>query len=263
MKLTVLVDNNTCNDRYLLGEPAFSVLLENDYQKTLFDCGYSDAFIKNAYKLGLDLSDITEIILSHGHNDHTGGLLRLEDLYRKMLKAGISLNLKTIIAHPEVFDVNLDENNVNIGYPGKPETLCDIFEVEYTAAPREITPKLIFLGEIVKRYNTDYRYNDDSAIVYKAQEGLVIITGCSHSGIRNIIEHAKYVTKDNRIHALIGGLHLYNKTEYKIREIGIYLRELNIQHFYPCHCCNRNSKIILSEYLKVNDVYSGLELTFN
>ena len=75
MKLTVLVDNNTSNDRYLLGEPAFSVLLENEYQKTLFDCGFSDAFIKNAYKLGLDLSDVTEIILSHGHNDHTGGLL--------------------------------------------------------------------------------------------------------------------------------------------------------------------------------------------
>ena len=180
-----------------------------------------------------------------------------------MLKAGISLNLKTIIAHPEVFDVNLDENNVNIGYPGKPETLCDIFEVEYTSSPREITPKLIYLGEIDKRYNTDYRYNDDSAIVYKAQEGLVVITGCSHSDIRNIIEHAKQVTKDNRIFALIGGLHLYNKTEYKIRELGIYLRDLNIQHFYPCHCCNLNSKIILSEYLKVNDVYSGLELTFN
>ena len=57
MDLTVLVDNNCKTNYFLLGEPGLSFLLENDYQKILFDCGYSDVFIKNAYKLGLDLTE--------------------------------------------------------------------------------------------------------------------------------------------------------------------------------------------------------------
>ena len=119
MDLTVLVDNNCKIEYNLLAEPALSFLLENEYHKVLFDCGYSDVFIKNAYKLGLDLSDVTDIVLSHGHNDHTGGLLRLEALYRKMMKAGISLNLKTIFCTPNAFDIKLDTNDRNIGFPGK------------------------------------------------------------------------------------------------------------------------------------------------
>ena len=126
MDLTVLVDNNCKTNYFLLGEPGFSVLLENNYHKVLFDCGYSDAFIKNAYKLGLDLADVNEIILSHGHKDHTGGLLRLESLYRKMLMAGISLNLKTIITHPDTFEPKLSDKAENIreNLVGLPRNFC-------------------------------------------------------------------------------------------------------------------------------------------
>ena len=262
MELTVLVENNCKTDYYLLAEPGLSFLLENDYQKALFDCGYSDAFIKNAYKLGLDLSDVTDIILSHGHIYHTAGLLRLQDLYKKMLRAGISLNTKNIIAHPEVFDVKLDKKSRNIGFPAKESDISDIFEIDYTVEPKWLSPKLLFLGEIPLNHDTDYKYKDDTALVYRASEGLVIIAGCSHVGVANIIEHAKRLTKEERIYAFIGGLHLVDKTEYKIRELGIYLRNLNIKHFYPCHCCDLNSKIILSEYVKLNEVYSGLKLSF-
>ena len=263
MDLTVLVDNNCKTNYYLLGEPGLSFLLENDYQKALFDCGYSDVFIKNAYKLGLDLTDVTDIILSHGHNDHTGGLLRLEDLYRKMLKAGISLNLKTVLAHLDVFETKLNERNENVGFPGEPSKLCDIFEIEYSREPKWLTPKLLFLGEIPKYFNTDYRYKDETALVYKSFDGLVIIAGCSHVSLPNIIEYAKKVADDPRINTFIGGVHLVNKTEYKIRELGIYLRDLNIKNFYPCHCCDLNSKVVLSEYVKIKEVYSGLKLTFD
>ncbi len=263
MNLTVLVDNNCKLDYNLLAEPALSFLLENEYHKVLFDCGYSDVFIKNAYKLGLDLSDVTDIVFSHGHNDHTAGLLRLETLYRKILKAGISLNLKTIFTTPSTFGVKLDRNGKNIGYPARIDDLSDIFEVSYTREPLWLAPKLLFLGVIPKVHDTDYKYDDDSALVYKSKKGLVIISGCAHVGIKNLIEYAQKVTDEKRIDTFIGGLHLVDKSEYKIRELGIYLKGLNIENFYPCHCCDLNSKIILSEYLKVKEVYSGLRLAFD
>lgn len=263
MNLTVLVDN-TCKANYaLLGEFGFSVLLDNDYHKVLFDCGYSDAFIKNAYKLELDLADVNEIIISHGHIDHTGGLLRLEALYRKMISAGISLNQKTIITHPDVFEPKLNEKSENVGFPGDPSKLCDIFDIEYTVSPRWITPKLLYLGEIPDQFDTDYKYKDETALAYRGENGLTIIAGCSHMGVPNIIEYAKKVTGEPRIETFIGGIYLDNKTEYKIRELGIYLRDLNIKNFYPCHCCDLNSKIVLSEYLKMKEVYSGFKITIN
>lgn len=263
MDLTVLVDNNCKLNHNLLAEPALSFLLENEYHKVLFDCGYSDVFIKNAYKLGLDLSDVTDIVFSHGHNDHTAGLLRLEALYGKMLKAGISLNLKTIFSTPDAFEAKLDKNGKNIGYPARIEALSDIFEVNYTDEPFWLAPRLLFLGVIPKNHDTYYKYNDDSALVYKSEDGLVIISGCTHIGIKNLIEYAQKVTGEKRINTFIGGLHLIDNTEYCIRELGIYLKGLKLKNFYPCHCCDLNSKIILSEYLKVKEVYSGLRLTFN
>ena len=83
MKLTVLVDNNTTIDRYFLGEPALSFLIEDGEARVLFDAGYSDAFVQNAAKLGVDLTRITQIVLSHGHDDHTRGLPALFALQRR------------------------------------------------------------------------------------------------------------------------------------------------------------------------------------
>ena len=75
MKLTILCDNNTYINKYLLGEPAFSVYIENEDDKILFDTGYSDVFLKNATKLGIDISKVNKVALSHGHDDHTNGLV--------------------------------------------------------------------------------------------------------------------------------------------------------------------------------------------
>ena len=74
MKLKVLVDNNTYIDQYYLGEPAVSYYIEDEDTKILFDTGYSDIFISNSKKMGIDLNNIDKIVISHGHDDHTKGL---------------------------------------------------------------------------------------------------------------------------------------------------------------------------------------------
>lgn len=74
MKLKVLVDNNTFIDMYYLGEPGVSYYIEDGEDKILFDTGYSDAFIKNAENMNINLNKINKLVISHGHDDHTKGL---------------------------------------------------------------------------------------------------------------------------------------------------------------------------------------------
>ena len=134
MELTVLVDNSTQKDYDLRAEFGLSILLEDEFHKVIFDCGYSDVFIKNAYHMGIELADVTDIVLSHSHNDHTGGFLWLQNLYKKLLKVGFVINNKRLIVHPYIFQPHLDENFENIGFPGDESSIGDFFEIAYTKA---------------------------------------------------------------------------------------------------------------------------------
>ena len=118
MKLTVLVDNNTTIDRYFLGEPALSFLIEDGEARVLFDAGYSDAFVQNAAKLGVDLTRTTQIVLSHGHDDHTRGLPALFALgdFRSV----------PLTAHPDCFWPKRSEG-LAIGMPYSAEALAERF----------------------------------------------------------------------------------------------------------------------------------------
>ena len=82
MELTVLVDNNTHSGNCLLPEHGLSFYVEEENHKLLFDCGSTDAFIKNAHKMQIELEQVTDVILSHSHSDHIGGFLRLQSLYQ-------------------------------------------------------------------------------------------------------------------------------------------------------------------------------------
>ena len=93
VKLTILTDNTTRIDAYYLGEPAVSYFIECDGMKFLFDTGYSDVYLKNAERIGIDLHQLDAIIFSHGHNDHTGGLEFLPEAIRDI----------PLYAHPDAF----------------------------------------------------------------------------------------------------------------------------------------------------------------
>lgn len=103
---------------------------------------------------------------------------------------------------------------------------------------------------------------DDSALVYKASEGLVIVTGCSHSGICNIIEYAKKVCGDNRILDIIGGFHLLKPTLNQLAFTADYLKKAGLRHVHACHCTDMESKISLSQAVGMREVGVGLVLNY-
>ncbi|WP_461205314.1 MBL fold metallo-hydrolase [Clostridium sp. DL1XJH146] len=278
MKLSVLLDNNTFIDRYFYGEPGVSYFIQDKDINILFDAGYSDAFIRNAQKMQIDLKTVDSVVISHGHIDHTLGLLDLIKLYTEAAIEKIDCKKPNLIAHPLAFLEKRMDDEVEIGSMITEEKLSKHFSMNLSKEPLWITDKLVFLGEIERKNDFENRepigkvqYKDheiddfvldDSAMVYKTKEGLVIITGCSHSGICNIIQYSKKVCNDERIIDVIGGFHLLNPAEETIKGTCEYIKENNIKRLHACHCTDLKSKIELSKIANVEEVGVGLVLEY-
>ena len=269
MKLTVLVDNNTYIDEYYLAEPAASYYIEDGNTKILFDVGYSDVFIRNAEAMGIDLEEINSIVISHGHDDHTRGL----KYYFESLKSKHKLS---IVAHPNAFMPKLKDGK-NIGSPYSNDELEKNNALILTRIPYAISDNIIFLGEVPVTNDFEQRYSigetsidgeliednllDDSALVYKTTEGIYIITGCSHSGICNIIDYAKKVSECEKVLGIIGGLHLFDFNERVDKTIE-YLKENNITELYPCHCTSFAVKAEIHKAINIKEVGVGMVLNW-
>jgi 7,8-dihydropterin-6-yl-methyl-4-(beta-D-ribofuranosyl)aminobenzene 5'-phosphate synthase len=278
MRLTVLLDNNTLIDRYFLGEPGVSYYLEVDGKKVLFDVGYSDAFIKNAYKLGINLLDVDCIVLSHGHLDHTWGLTSLIQLYTEGIIERREVKRPGFVAHPDVFYSRKYRNLPEISTLLPADKLARYFDLQLSRIPKQLTENLLFLGEIERttgfeakdavgmvvenEQERDDFLLDDSAIVYRSPKGLVIITGCSHSGICNIVEYARKVCGDQRVVDIIGGFHLLEASRKKLQMTTRYLKAVNPQSVHACHCTDLKAKIEMSRALDLAEVGVGLVLEY-
>ena len=149
MKLTVLVDNATIIDRYFLAEPAVSYLLEDGGARILLDTGYSDVFLKNARAMGIDLSRVTDIVLSHGHNDHTGGLAAYF--------AAFPQTRVRLTACPGVFAPRRDDAGLSIGSPLTQEAACARADVRLSDEPVRLSEHVTFLGRIPRRTDFEAR----------------------------------------------------------------------------------------------------------
>ncbi len=276
MKLTVLVDNNTLIGKNYFGEPGLSIFIEEGNNRILFDMGYSDIFLRNACSMGIDLKTINYVILSHGHLDHTWGmshLLGVLDYFRaKERKKAV-----TLLAHPMAVKPKTEEGE-QIGIIYSEEVLRQCFNVHLTESPVWLSDKLVYLGRIDRLNDfenkepigvtiengaeADDYILDDSALAYRTENGIVIITGCSHSGICNIVECAKRVCGDDRVVDIIGGFHLLDPSEGRMKGTLEYMERLQPGMVHACHCTDLSSKIALSGVVNLQEVGVGKELTY-
>ena len=236
----------------LLAEWGLSILIEVDDTTVLMDTGYSMVAAHNARIMDENLQKIDKIVFSHGHKDHTGGLLELLKL------RGLENKPVEIIAHPDVWapkvwrspdGTRFDE----IGIPYTREQAESVGAVFYLSKePVWITDRIVTSGEVPMvtdfeaiDYNacvktadgiSDDPLNDDQTLFIKSDKGLIVISGCAHRGIVNTIIRGKELTGCETVYAVIGGIHLFGADETRLRRTIEAFRRLDIQHIGVSHC---------------------------
>ena len=258
LRITTLSDNTAGRGRFL-AEWGLSFLVETGEVNILFDTGKSVSASHNANTVRFDLSQIDKIVLSHGHNDHTGGL---RQILRKMKKE------VEIIAHPDIWSAKYrcrqGEADKYIGIPfprQKLESLGARFNL--TTKPVKITDSIMTTGEIpmvsefeeidpnlfVKEGGSlqPDKLLDDLALIIKTGAGLVVVLGCAHHGIINTLNHAQQLSGVKPIYAVLGGAHLISASEERIQLTIAALKELGVQRLGLCHCTDMPAACLLAQ----------------
>ena len=266
MKIVTLIENTTCSTN-LKGQHGLSFYIENQGLKILFDCGADDLFLENAEKLGIDISAVDYLIISHGHYDHGGGLeyfLKIND------------NAK-IIMSKHAFNDYYFKVLFFKKYIGLNQSLKNIERIIFVNQELTLGDNMIVFSDI-----TGDKYRSSKSKLLKRENGKlipddfkheqcfiinnVLFAGCSHTGIVNIYEKAKSI-KD--IKYILGGFHLYNpatkKTEDKvlIENIANEFKSENVK-IYTGHCTGKNAFEILKSVLgdKIEEISTGKSYRF-
>ncbi len=233
-----------------IGEWGFAALVEADGQRILFDTGARpETVLKNARDLGLSLSDIREVVLSHSDDDHTGGLLALR---RELARVNASALSRAHVARGFFYEREED--------PGRNERIAAL-KSEYEGGggvfvehvkPVALLPGVWMLGPIPRvhperNWSSDGKIRtpegpvedtipEDTSLVLDTDRGLVVLSGCCHAGIINTLDYARKAIRPAPIYAAVGGFHLMRASDQSLDWTAKILRKFGLANFIGAHC---------------------------
>jgi 7,8-dihydropterin-6-yl-methyl-4-(beta-D-ribofuranosyl)aminobenzene 5'-phosphate synthase len=259
-----------------VGEWGYAALIEADGHTVLFDTGERpDTVLENAAELGIDLSTVDTVILTHNHFDHTGGLVTLR---RTLKDENPSALQQTHVGDGIFLPRKLDPEAAKKLPPIPKELLVSATDVrdEYEALggrfvihdkPHELHPGIWITGPIPRQHPeknwTPFMRIDrggsleedtipeDQALVINTQKGLVVVSGCAHAGIVNTMEYARSIVDEKPVHAVLGGFHLLSLTDEKVNWTGAKMHEFGVEHVQGAHCTGINAVQLLRDSAKL------------
>ena len=217
LKMTILYDN-TVHVQGTEADWGFSCLIEGAEKTILFDAGAkSEILFHNIDQLKVDLSQVDQVVITHNHEDHHGGLF-------SVLKENRDLPVYLPISFPLEFVHSVEKENARVVSVNEPVELCE--NVYLTGE----------MGSAIKEHS----------MVIKTGQGLVVLTGCAHPGIVNVIEQARRMF-DERITMALGGFHLGSTPDSQVREIIRRFKEVGVERCGATHCTGEKAIQLFKE----------------
>lgn len=249
-----------------IGEWGYSALVEVDGKKILFDTGNRpETVYENAKFLDIDLSDVEDVFLSHNHGDHTGGLLSLrkelkksnpDALTRVHIAKGLLGRLKEENKFPALSVGDIEELKANGIQFIEHENQHELFPGVWITGPIErIHNEQNWDGKNKKESangSTKVRIPEDQSLVIDTEDGFVLISGCGHAGIINIMEHIRANIHKEKVHAAIGGFHLVNATDEQLKWTADKLQDFGVSKIIGAHCTGINALYTLKDLLNLS-----------
>lgn len=245
-----------------IGEWGYSALVEADGKQILFDTGRKpETVLKNAEELGIDLSNIEDVFLSHNHGDHTGGLITLREKLKEQNPNAIS----RVHVGDGIFDQRINARNRMLEI--KEELEADGVTFTIYKESFELFPGVWITGPIdrihpEKNYGGKWKIAtkngsvidnipEDQSLVINTKKGFVIVAGCGHAGIINTLEHVKSEIHDKNMYAIVGGFHLVQATDKELEWTAQHLNRFGVSKIIGAHCTGINSLYTLRSLLNL------------
>jgi len=245
-----------CDDSALEGfeyEHGFSALVDS----VLFDTGKSSVFLRNARRFGVNLP--VDVVISHGHYDHTGGLLFLTGrrLWIRKETPKPKYSGDRYIGAPFEWEEVLSRNEVRF----VSEKMVEIKPGVFLMGPANLRNRVSFGEFLVGEEKEIDLFEDEQTLVVDSKKGLIIVTGCSHRGIDNIVLDAAETFK-KKIHLVLGGFHLLRSSRKEIEDIVELFNKIGVETIAPCHCTGKKAIDTFREAFKGNLMECRAGVTF-
>lgn len=271
--ITILSDNQALPA--LTAEHGFAALVTEGNRRLLFDTGQdAEVLFNNAKQLGINLTNLDAIILSHGHYDHAGGLLKLLELNPEC----------PVYLHPDALQ---QRYSIHPGAKAKQISISSALreklqqlpstQLRFNRSPVQLTESIWLSGEIPRVNQFEDTSGpffldtqgcrvddllDDQCLWIEQEETVSVLTGCCHAGVINTLNYVQQQTQEKSLNHIVGGLHLVNKNAEQLSATIKQLQQHKFQNLYPAHCTGKEQILALQEAFpeQVKSCYAGLTI---